>query len=90
MAAYRDAVAPLVAGLGGKRVSQGAGADLLEGRDDGRRIVLFDPSMDAIHAFWRSPEYQPVKELWRGHAGSLGRSGSVTWNGVGAPSRCDP
>lgn len=68
-ATYRDAVGPLIAAFGGKRVSRGAGADLLEGRDDGRRIVLFEfPSMDAIHAFWRSPEYQPVKELRRGAA----------------------
>lgn len=66
---YRDAVVPLIALFGGKRVSQSAGAVLLEGRDDGRRIVLFEfPSMDAIHAFWRSPEYQPVKELRRGAA----------------------
>ena len=65
-AAYRDAVVPLIASFGGRRVSGGAGADLLEGRDDGRRIVLFEfPSVDAIHAFWCSPEYQPVKELRR-------------------------
>lgn len=67
-ATCRDAVGPLIAAFGGRRASQGAGADLLEGRDDGRRIVLFDPSMDAVHAFWRSPEYQPVKELRRGAA----------------------
>lgn len=68
-AAYRDAMAPLIATFGGKRVSQGAEAVLLEGRDDGRRVVLFEfPSMDAIHAFWHSPEYQPVKELRRGAA----------------------
>ena len=70
-ATYRDAVGPLIAKFGGKRASQGAGADLLEGRNDGRRIVLFEfPAMDAIHAFWHSPEYQPVKELRRGGAWS--------------------
>ena len=68
-AAYRDAVGPLIARFGGKRVSQAAGAELLEGRDDGRRIVMFEfPSMDAIRAFWHAPEYQPVKALRRGAA----------------------
>ena len=68
-AKYRDAVGPLIAKFGGKRVSQAAGAELLEGRDDGRRIVMFEfPSMDAIRAFWHSPDYQPVKGLRRGAA----------------------
>jgi len=68
-AAYRDAVGPLIARFEGRRVSAGTGAELLEGQDDGRRIVMFEfPSMDAIRAFWHSPEYQPVRDLRRGAA----------------------
>lgn len=68
-AAYRDAVGPLIARFGGKRASEAAGVELLEGRDDGRRVVMFEfPSMDAVRAFWNAPEYQPVKALRRGAA----------------------
>lgn len=65
---YRDAVMPLLARFGGKRMTKGESL-FLEGRDDGRRIVMFEfASMEAIHAFWDSPEYGPVKELRRGGA----------------------
>ena len=37
---------------------------VLEGAHDGRRLVVFEfPSMDAIHRFWHSPEYEKVKSL---------------------------
>lgn len=63
---YRDAVMPLLARFGAKRMTKGDGLQLLEGRDDERRIVMFEfASMDAIHAFWDSPEYRLVKELRR-------------------------
>ena len=66
---YRDAVVPLIAAHGGKFVVKGAPVALLEGRHDGRRMVIFEfPSMDAIHAFWASPDYVPVKEIRRGAA----------------------
>lgn len=40
--------------------------ELLEGNHDGRRMVMFEfPSIEAIRAFWNSPEYVPVKELRR-------------------------
>lgn len=66
---YREAVVPLITGFGGKHMTKSGGFELLEGRDDGRRIAIFEfTSMDAIHAFWDSPEYIPVKELRRGAA----------------------
>jgi uncharacterized protein (DUF1330 family) len=32
-------------------------------------LVIFEfPSLDAIHAFWNSPEYGPVKKIREGAA----------------------
>jgi len=63
---YREAVVPLIAEFQGKHVTQGRGIETLEGCDDGQRIAMFEfPSMEAIRAFWNSPEYGPVKELRR-------------------------
>lgn len=61
--AYRQAVMPLIEAFGGRHV-RGGTVELLEGLKDERRIGLFEfPSMDAIHAFWNSPDYKPVKDL---------------------------
>lgn len=66
---YRDAVVPLIARFGGKFIVRGAAVEALEGRHDGRRMVIFEfPSIDAIHAFWNSPEYVPVKKIREGAA----------------------
>ena len=62
---YREAVAPLITRMGGKYVVRGGKVETLEGRPhDGRRMVMFEfPSMDAVHAFWNSPDYVPIKKL---------------------------
>ena len=66
---YRDAVLPLIARFGGKAIVRGAKVEALEGRHDGRRMVIFEfPSMDAVHAFWNSPDYVPVKKIREGAA----------------------
>ena len=68
-AEYRTAVVPLIERFGGRHVTQGGGARLLEGEDDGRRIAVFEFSaMEALDAFWRSPEYVPVRWLREGAA----------------------
>lgn len=83
---YRDAVMPLLARFGGRRMTKGEGLELLEGRDDGRRIVMFEfASMEAVHAFWDSPEYGPVKELRR-DAATL-EAWAVAGAGGGAAAR---
>ena len=65
---YREAVMPLIERFEGRHV-KGGKVELLEGRQDGRHTALFEfPSLDAIHGFWNSPEYGPVKELRRGAA----------------------
>ena len=66
--AYRKAVLPLIASFSGKHV-RGGPVELLEGRQDDRRIALFEfPSMEVIHTFWNSTDYVAVKELRRGAA----------------------
>ncbi len=65
---YREAVISLIETFGGKHV-RGGTVELLEGQQDERRTALFEfPSMKAIHAFWNSPEYGPVKKLRHGAA----------------------
>ena len=67
--AYQAAVQPLVGAFGGRLKATGTQLEVLEGRHDGRRLVVFEfPSMDAIHAFWDSPQYLEVKALRRGAA----------------------
>ena len=66
---YREAFLPFVAKFGGKLVARGAKVDVMEGEHDTRPVVMFEfPAMDAIHAFWNSPEYVPVKKLRDGAA----------------------
>lgn len=66
---YREAVVPLMMKHGAKFIVKGAKVEALEGQHDGRRMVIFEfPSMEAIHAFWSSPEYVPVKKIRQGAA----------------------
>ena len=66
---YRDAVVPLIRHHGGKPVVRSSPVEALEGHHDGRRMAMFEfPSIEAIHEFWNSPAYVPVKELRRGAA----------------------
>jgi uncharacterized protein (DUF1330 family) len=68
-AKYREAVVPLIMKFGGKFIVRDGKVEALEGQPDGRPMVVFEfPSMEAIHAFWNSPEYAPVKKLRQGAA----------------------
>jgi uncharacterized protein (DUF1330 family) len=43
--------------------------EVLEGEPDERSVVMFEfPTMEAIHAFWNSPDYVPIKKLREGVA----------------------
>ena len=69
LAPYRDAVAPCAAKFGGHYiVAGGVAVETLEGKQhDGRSLVIFEfPSLEAIHAFWSSPDYIAVKKLREG------------------------
>ena len=66
---YRASVHPLVSRFGGKLVARDAKVEILEGEHDARPVVMFEfPSMEAIRAFWNSPDYVPVKKLREGIA----------------------
>jgi uncharacterized protein (DUF1330 family) len=67
--AYQDAVRPFIEACGGRLRATGKDLEVLEGAHDGRRLVVFEfPSMDALHAFWRSPEYARIRTLRDGAA----------------------
>ena len=66
---YRESVVPLIMKFGGKFSIRGGKVEVLEGQPDGRSMVVFEfPTRGAIHAFWSSPEYVPVKKLRQGAA----------------------
>ena len=66
---YQARVEPLVAAHGGSLCASGVDLEVLEGSRDGRRLIVFEfPSMDAIRAFWNSPEYAGLKALRAGAA----------------------
>ena len=61
---YREAIVPFIARFGGKLVAAYGKVEVLEGEHDTHPVVMFEfPSMDAIHAYWHSPEYTPIKKL---------------------------
>lgn len=54
--------------FGGRLIARGAKVEVL-GQHDTRPVVMFEfPSMEAIHAFWNSPDYVPIKKLRDGIA----------------------
>ena len=66
---YREVVIPFIAKFGGKLVARRAKVEVLEGEHDQRPVVMFEfRDMEAIHAFWNSPDYIPIKKLREGIA----------------------
>ena len=66
---YQARVQPLIAAHGGRQRATGANLEVLEGEHDGRRLIVFEfPSMEALRAFWHSPEYAELKRLRAGAA----------------------
>lgn len=66
---YQCAVQPLVQSCGGRLRATGAQLQVLEGSPPGRRLVVFEfPSLHALEAFWRSPQYAAIKPLREGAA----------------------
>lgn len=66
---YREAVVPFIASFGGKIAARGAKVEVFEGDHDTRPVVMFEfPDMEAIRAFWNSPDYAPIKKLRDGAA----------------------
>jgi uncharacterized protein (DUF1330 family) len=65
---YQALVQPLIESYGGRLRASGAELEVLEGGHDGRLVVFEFPSMDALRAFWRSPEYAGIRPLREGAA----------------------
>ena len=66
---YQARVQPLIEAHGGRFRASGMGLEVLEGAHDARRLVVFEfPSMDALRAFWNSPQYAELKALRAGAA----------------------
>ena len=60
-AGYRDLVAPLIARFGGRYLVRGGAITDVEGSLGLKRTVILEfDTMDALKAFYHSPEYAPL------------------------------
>ncbi len=67
LAAYGRAVGALVGEFGGRFLAVAASPEVMEGSDDGRRLVILRfPSVTQARAFWSSDAYAEVKALREG------------------------
>lgn len=61
---YRAKVPAIIAAHGGRYLVRGGACEVLEGGGQpARRVVLAFPTMQALKAFWESPEYRPLRAL---------------------------
>lgn len=61
---YRVQVPAIIAAHGGRYIIRGAPLEQIEGSFPKKRLVVLEfPTLDAVHRFFDSPEYQPVKQL---------------------------
>ena len=68
-AAYTDVTFPLVVKFGGRYRVLGGSKTILEGDWGPTKLVISEwPSMEAVQAFWNSPEYAAAKQLRAGAA----------------------
>ena len=66
---YAQAAWPLMVRFGAKLVARRAKVEILEGEHDQRPVSMFEfPDIAAIHAFWNSADYIPIKKLREGIA----------------------
>ena len=65
---YSSQTARLVPQFGGRYITIGRQADVLEGTfGEGMSVVISEwPNRDAVERFWNSPEYQEMKTLREG------------------------
>ena len=76
---YRRQAVPLVARFGGRFLIRGGPISPLEGNWKPQRLVLIEfPSMDALQAWYDSPEYAPLLALRQAAStGSVVAAGGV-------------
>ena len=64
---YRSKVVPMLERYGARYLTRGGSHEVLDGDWKPTRVVIIEfPTMDALHSWYRSPEYQPLIELRRG------------------------
>jgi len=61
---YRKRVTATIAAHGGRYLTRGGAAQVLEGEFDVKRFVIVEfPNMEALRTWYAAPEYQPLLEL---------------------------
>jgi uncharacterized protein (DUF1330 family) len=61
---YQTRVTPLIARHGGRLLATGQHLETFEGAPPDRRVIVLQfPSMEALRAFWHSPDYDDVRAL---------------------------
>jgi uncharacterized protein (DUF1330 family) len=64
---YQTRVTPLIARHGGRLHATGQHLEAFEGMPPDRRVIVLQfPSMEALRAFWNSPDYAQVRTLREG------------------------
>lgn len=77
--AYKQAVPALVARHGGVYLARGGEVEVLEGRWQPHRVVLFRfPDRQAIRRFMQDPDYQP----WKALRGQVADSRLIAFDGL--------
>ncbi|HEY0214381.1 MAG TPA: DUF1330 domain-containing protein, partial [Paenirhodobacter sp.] len=64
--AYAAAASPAFAKFGGKILARGSRYVTLEGKERGRHVVIWFPSLEQAEACYHSPEYQAALALTNG------------------------
>ncbi len=66
---YKALAPPAIAAVGGKYLVRGGEVTVLEGRHDGRRVVILEfPSLDAARAFYDGEAYRRARDARQGAA----------------------
>ncbi|MDP6822068.1 MAG: DUF1330 domain-containing protein [Dehalococcoidia bacterium] len=69
---YIKLVVPQIHAYGGRYIVRGAPHENLEGEWDPGRLIVFEfPSLEAIHEFYGSEEYQPLIPIRERSANSV-------------------
>jgi uncharacterized protein (DUF1330 family) len=76
---YRKQVPAIIAAHGGRYLVRGGRVERLEGEFTPARLVVLEfPTIEALRAFYRSPEYAPLIAMRQGSA----RSSLIAVEGV--------
>ncbi len=61
---YKRSVAATIAAFGGRYLTRAGATEVLEGDWEPKRFVVLEfPSAENIRAWYRSPQYRPLREL---------------------------